>query len=206
MGGSQSAPNDNELTRLLSAAADGNPQAAADLLPLVYEELRGLARARMAGQPADHTLSATALVHEAYVRLVGADADAQHRPGWNGRGHFFAAAAQAMRCILVDRARRYQRDKHGAGFERRQLPAELSDAARDASELVALDEAISALEQVDARKARVVVLRYFAGLSIDEAAEALNLSPATVKNEWLFARAWLHRRLAAPGDDAGVPR
>ena len=188
---------DSELTRLLDAAAGGDVQAASDLLPLIYDELRRLAAGRMAGQPADHTLNATALVHEAYLKLIGPDGDAQDAPRWRGRGQFFTAAAQAMRSILVDRARRYAREKHGGQMGR------ISDAALDAApsadhdalELIAVDEALARLESADSRKARVVTLRYFAGLSIEETAEALDLSPATVKNEWLYARAWLHREL-----------
>lgn len=191
---------DLELTRLLSAAASGDSRAAADLLPLVYDELRRLAAARMAQQPSDHTLNATGLVHEAYLRLIGPDGDAQDRPKFAGREHFFAAAGQAMRCILVDRARRYARDKHGGGRQRIELRDEIPADGRgdeyDALEIIAVDEALKRLEASDARKAQIVVLRYFAGLSVEETAEALALSPATVKNEWLYARAWLRRELS----------
>jgi len=188
-------PN-SELTRMLMAAAEGEPQAAADLLPLVYEELRRLAQSRMASQPADHTLSATALVHEAYLRLVGTEQPSRPGGAWNGRRHFFAAAGQAMRCILIDRARRYTRDRHGGGLERRPLLDGPPDETRDALELIALDEALKRLESEDPRKARIVELRYFAGLSIEDTADTLDLSPATVKNEWMYARAWLHRALS----------
>lgn len=196
MGETPKSTANSELTRMLIAAAEGQPQAAADLLPLVYEELRRLAQSRMAAQPADHTLSATALVHEAYLRLVGSENPARTEGAWNGRRHFFAAAGQAMRCILIDRARRYARDKHGGGLERRPLLDGPPDESRDALELIALDEALKRLEAEDPRKARVVELRYFAGLSIDDTADTLQLSPATVKNEWLYARAWLHRALS----------
>ena len=188
---------DTQLTQLLDAAAGGDVQAAADLLPLIYEELRRLAAAKMAGQPSDHTLNGTALVHEAYLKLIGPDGDGQDLPRWRGRGQFFAAAAQAMRSILIDRARRYAREKHGGGLAR-QADAALDDtpgASHDAVELIAVDEALARLEATDERKARVVTLRYFAGLIIEETAEALELSPATVKTEWLYARAWLHREL-----------
>lgn len=191
------ARSDTRITQLLDAAADGDAQAASDLLPLIYDELRRLAAGRMAGQPADHTLNATALVHEAYLKLIGAEGDQQDRPRWRGRGQFFAAAAQAMRSILVDRARRYAREKHGGGVSRKP-EAVLDDTPggeHDAVELLAVDEALARLDAADPRKARVVTLRYFAGLSIEETAEALELSPATVKNEWLYARAWLHREL-----------
>jgi RNA polymerase sigma factor (TIGR02999 family) len=163
------------------------------MLPEVYDELRKLARARLARERQPHqTLQPTALVHEAYLRV------ADQPRTWDRRGHFFAAAALAMRRILVERARHYQRIKHGAGGEHVEVDEALLGADPDLTNMIAIDEALSRLEQIDARKARIVTLRYFAGLSIEETASALDLSPATVKNEWTFARAWLFRALGAP--------
>lgn len=178
------------VTRLLEAAHRGEAGATEELLPLVYEELRRLARGQMRGEAAGgQTLQATALVHEAYLRLVG-DADVQ----WQNRGHFFGAAARAMRRILVERARSRGRLKRGGDRERVEIDPGVLEGA-GATDLVGLDEALNRLEAEDARKAEVVMLRYFAGLSIEETAAAMGLSPATVKNEWTFARAWLKREL-----------
>lgn len=182
-----------DVTLLLDAAAAGDPKAAAELLPLVYDELRKLAAARLAHENPGQTLQATALVHEAYLRLVGS------RPqGWDARAHFFAAAAEAMRRILIDRARRRQARKHGGDLRR----VELDDGAaatepddQAAADLLALDEALRQFEREDPAKARLVKLRYFAGLSIREAAAALGVSPATAKRHWTYARAWLYGRL-----------
>ena len=173
---------------------DGGPGSSRELLPEVYDELRKLARARLArerdgGQA--HTLQPTALVHEAYLRVAGPDQRAQ----WDRRGHFFAAAALAMRRILVERARHYQRLRHGAGGQRVDLDSGIAAADPALTDLVAIDEALTRLEQTDERKAKIVALRYFAGLSVEETAAALDISPATVKNEWKFARAWLYRAL-----------
>jgi RNA polymerase sigma factor (TIGR02999 family) len=171
---------------------DGGPGTSGEMLPEVYDELRKLARARLARerQP-NQTLQPTALVHEAYLRVTG---DQEGRR-WDRRGHFFAAAALAMRRILVERARHYQRVKHGSAAERVDLDSAMLRADPGLTDLVAVDEALTRLEQVDPRKAQVVSLRYFAGLSVEETAAALDLSPATVKNEWAFARAWLYRAL-----------
>jgi len=171
---------------------DGGSGTSGEMLPEVYDELRKLARARLARerQP-DQTLQPTALVHEAYLRVAG---DGPERR-WDRRGHFFAAAALAMRRILVERARHYQRIKHGSGAERVDLDSAMLRADPALTDLVAVDEALTRLEQTDARKAKIVSLRYFAGLSVEETAAALALSPATVKNEWAFARAWLYRAL-----------
>ena len=159
----------------------------------MYDELRKLARARLARERRTHqTLQPTALVHEAFLRV------SSERTRWDRRGHFFAAAALAMRRILVERARHYQRIKHGAGADHVEVDEALLGADPDLTDVIAIDEALSRLEQIDARKARIVTLRYFAGLSIEETASALDLSPATVKNEWTFARAWLFRALGAP--------
>lgn len=178
-------------------AGDGRPGTSDELLPEVYDELRKLARARLARerQP-QQTLQPTALVHEAYLR-VAADRPDQR---WDRRGHFFAAAALAMRRILVERARHYQRIKHGSAAERVELDSAMMRVDPALTDLVAVDEALTRLEQTDARKAQIVSLRYFAGLSIEETAGALDLSPATVKNEWAFARAWLYRALAPLGE------
>ena len=170
---------------------DGGAGTSDEMLPEVYDELRKLARARLARERQPHqTLQPTALVHEAYLRVA---ADDQAR--WDRRGHFFAAAALAMRRILVERARYYQRIKHGRDEDRVDLDSGIMRADPALTDLVAVDEALTRLEQTDPRKAQVVSLRYFAGLSVEETAAALDLSPATVKNEWKFARAWLHRAL-----------
>ncbi len=190
----------HDVTMLLQAVGQGDENAAAQLLPLVYEELRKLAQARMHQESPGQTLQPTALVHEAYMRLV----DSQGKsPRWDGRGHFFGAAALAMRRILVERARHRKRIKHGGGRQRVELgeAAAMTDAP-DGTDLIALDEAMQKLEKMDKRKYDVVMLRYFAGLSIEETASALALSPATIKNEWTFARAWLHREMSA-GESAG---
>jgi|RhiMethySRZTD1v2_1073278.scaffolds.fasta_scaffold456952_2 RNA polymerase sigma factor (TIGR02999 family) len=186
----------SDVTRILSAIEAGDPHAAAQLLPLVYDELRGLAAARMAAEPAGQTLQPTALVHEAYLRLVGG-ADR----GWDSRGHFFAAAAEGMRRIVVETARRKKRLKHGGGRER--VDVELADLPTRLlpDDLLALDEALGGLEQLDPVKAKLVTLRYFAGLTIEQAAEVLNISRVTAHRYWTFARAWLHRQMT--GDEPG---
>ena len=175
---------------------DGGPGSSGELLPEVYDELRKLARARLARErQQNQTLQATALVHEAYLRVAGDGPPRQ----WDRRGHFFAAAALAMRRILVERARHYQRIKHGQGAERVDLDSAILRADPALTDLVAVDEALTRLEQTDPRKAQIVSLRYFAGLSVEETAAALDLSAATVKNEWAFARAWLYRALGPIG-------
>jgi len=183
----------SDVTRLIAAAAAGDRKAAAELLPLVYSELRELAAARMAAEAPDHTLQPTALVHEAYLRLVGPTDE----PRWENRGHFFAAAAQAMRRILVDSARRKRTQKHG-GYRRRvelaDVPAN-SDVADD--ELLALDSALTRFAAVDPVAATVVELRHFGGLSIEDAAAALGLSRATAYRHWTYARAWLRDAIGA---------
>lgn len=170
------------------------PGTSAEFLPEVYDELRKLARARLARerQP-NQTLQPTALVHEAYLRV-----SSQPRE-WERRGHFFAAAALAMRRILVERARHYQRMKHGAGAEHFEFNEEFPSADPELIDVIAIHEALTQLEASDSRKAEVVTLRYFAGLTVEETAGALNVSPATVKNEWMFARAWLFRVLGSRG-------
>ncbi len=175
------------------------PGTSDEMLPEVYDELRKLARARLARERrVGHTLQPTALVHEAYLRVAG-DASRAASPRWDRRGHFFAAAALAMRRILVERARHYQRIKHGNAAERVELDSAMLRVDPALTDLVAVDEALTRLEQTDPRKAKIVSLRYLAGLSIEETAGALDLSPATVKNEWAFARAWLYRALGPAG-------
>lgn len=184
----------NDVTRILAAMEEGDSAAAEALLPLVYRELRRLAAAKLAREPAGQTLQPTALVHDAYVRLV----DVSSPQVWNGRGHFFAAAAEAMRRILVEKARRKQRRKHGGGRQRVDLDA-TDIVSKDRSEtLLALDEALARMEARWPEKARLVKLRYFAGLTIPEAAQALKVSVATAERHWAFARAWLHAQLTAP--------
>lgn len=182
----------SDVTRILSAIEQGDPHAAEQLLPLVYDELRRLAAQRLGQEKPGQTLQATALVHEAYVRLIDVDTP---QP-WNSRGHFFAAAAEAMRRILVEQARRKQSEKHGGGLVRVELPAELEDAPSRGEDLIALDEALSRLEGHDANAARLVKLRYFAGLSHQEAAETLGISRGAADRLWALARAWLLRQLA----------
>jgi RNA polymerase sigma factor (TIGR02999 family) len=185
----------NEVTRILSDLAQGDAQAAGQLLPLVYEELRQLAAARLAEEAPGHTLNATALVHEAYLRLVE-PADAAH---WDNRGHFFAAAAEAMRRLLVEHARRKARLKHGGGRQRVELEAAEALLQTPSEDLLALDEALTRLTAHDPIKAEVVKLRYFAGLTMPEIARSLDLSLATVERYWTYARTWLYAELADEG-------
>jgi RNA polymerase sigma factor (TIGR02999 family) len=182
----------SDVTRLLEAAVSGDPNAAAALLPLVYDELRKLAAARLADEKPGQTLQATALVHEAYLRLVGSTQPQE----WNGRGHFFAAAAEAMRRILVENARRKQAVKHGGGLQRVNL--DQFDALVEAppEDLLALDEALERLTRHEPRGAQFVKLHCFAGLTVEQAAEALGLSRTEAYRLWTFVRAWLHSQLA----------
>lgn len=183
----------SEVTRILEAIGRGDDQAAEKLLPLVYDELRRIARGRMAQERPDHTLQATALVHEAYLRLIG-----NIDQCWEGRRHFFGAAAEAMRRILIDHARSKRSMKRGGSQRRIELDA---DAAANAftesgcDDLLALDEALTRLAAEAPAKAELVKLRYFGGLTIEEAAEALDISLATAKRHWAFARAWLYNEL-----------
>jgi RNA polymerase sigma factor (TIGR02999 family) len=181
----------DEVTRVLAAIESGDPHAAGQLLPLVYDELRRLAAQRLAQEKPGQTLQPTALVHEAYLRLLG-PGEAQH---WDHRGHFFAAAAEAMRRILVESARRKQRLRHGGG--RRRVPLEDVEAVADARAdvLLALDEALAQLAAAAPLKARLVELRYFAGLSVEDAGRCLGVSRATADRWWAYARAWLYDRL-----------
>jgi RNA polymerase sigma factor (TIGR02999 family) len=181
----------SDVTRILSAIEQGDPHAAEQLLPLVYDELRKLAAQKLAQEKPGQTLEATALVHEAYLRLVDTD-KVQH---WNSRGHFFAAAAEAMRRILVEQARRKSREKHGGSFQRVTLDGLELAVELPVADLLPLDEALTALAVRDAQTAQLVQLHCFAGLSLEEAAEALGLSPRTAYRDWAFARAWLYRAL-----------
>jgi RNA polymerase sigma factor (TIGR02999 family) len=178
-----------DVTRILNAVEQGDPTATAKLLPLVYDELRRLASQRLSNESPNHTLQATALVHEAYIRLV----DVDHIQQWKGRGHFFAAAAEAMRRILIDSARRRKAQKRGAGWQQ-QMPEGLAAPERD-EDLIALDDALKKLATSEPLKARLVELRYFGGLASDEAAEVLNISPSTADRHWSYARAWLQAEI-----------
>jgi RNA polymerase sigma factor (TIGR02999 family) len=184
----------NEVTRTLSAIEEGDPHAAEQLLPLVYDELRRLAAEKMAQENPGQTLQPTALVHEAYLRLVDVDRPRQ----WHSRGHFFAAAAEAMRRILVERARRKQSQKRGGDRTRVEFDEANFAATEDSAEVCAVDEALVGLAGADAEAAQLVKLRYFAGMSIAEAAETLNLSPRSADRLWAFARAWLRRAIDGP--------
>ena len=188
----------SDVTRILEAIQQGKPQAAQELLPLVYEELRRLARSKMAQQPPGHTLQATALVHEAWLRLAGSD-----RQQWKGRGHFFAAAAEAMRHILVDSARRKQRARHGGGLQRVDVDEFEIAAAVDDDKLLLVHEALEKLALEDPIRAEVVKLHYFVGLTHAEAAEVLHLSEKTVRRQWNFARVWLYQTIRASDPSVG---
>ena len=180
----------SEVTKILSALEAGDCQAASQLLPLVYDELRKLATHRMSGERAAHILQPTALVHEAYLRLVGPE----NATSWDGRGHFFAAAAEAMRRILIDNARREGREKRGGDRVQLELHDEHPSADQtNADDLLSLDEALIQLEKEDPQLAKLVELRYFAGMTIDDSAQVLGVSPRTVKRNWAYARAWLKR-------------
>jgi RNA polymerase sigma factor (TIGR02999 family) len=177
----------HEVTRILSAIEQGDPQAAEQLLPLVYDELRRLAAEKMAQEKPGQTLQATALVHEAYIRLVDVE-KAQH---WDSRRHFFAAAAEAMRRILVENARRKRGPKHGGAHARQELMEADVAAPEESERLLALDEALTKLAGRDPKVAELVKLRYFAGLTIKQAAEILGVSPRTADHYWAYAKAWL---------------
>jgi RNA polymerase sigma factor (TIGR02999 family) len=179
-----------DVTRMLHAIDRGDPLAAAELLPIVYHELRQLAARKLASERPGQTLQPTALVHEAWLRLVGHD-----DPSWDGRGHFFAAASEAMRRILIENARRKQRVKHGGGLERVDLESVDVACAMPPEELLALDEALIELERVDPTGAKIVQLRFFGGLTPPQIAQTLGLSLATVGRSWAFSRAWLFRKL-----------
>ncbi len=190
----------SKVSHILCAIEDGDPHAAAQLLPLVYDELRKLAAQRLAQEKPGQTLQATALVHEAYLRLV----DGEQTQHWNGRGHFFAAAAQAMRRILVENARRKRRLKRGGDAVREPLDESNLMAPAVPDDLVALDEALSQLTAVDPRAAELVNLRYFAGLTIPQAAEILGVAPRTADFLWAYARAWLLQKIEGDAGDGAA--
>jgi RNA polymerase sigma factor (TIGR02999 family) len=182
----------SDVTRILSAIEQGDPHAAEQLLPLVYDELRKMAAQRLAQEKPGQTLEATALVHEAYLRLVGGGAESH----WNSRGHFFVAAAESMRRILIESARRKRRLKHGGDHQRVDLDSRCLVSAAPSLDLLALDEALCRLAETDAAKAELVKLRFFAGLTMPEAAAALGISLATAERYWTFAKSWLYAELA----------
>jgi RNA polymerase sigma factor (TIGR02999 family) len=187
----------SEISRILDAAERGDTHAADELLPLVYDELRKLAAQRLAQEKPGQTLQATGLVHEAYLRLVaGGDASAPREQPWNGRGHFFAAAAEAMRRILVEQARRKGRLKHGRQHQRVDLESGCLVAEAPTLDLVALDEALGRLADTEPTKAELVKLRFFAGLTMPQAAVALDISLATAERYWTFAKSWLYAELS----------
>lgn len=179
-----------EITQLLAAASAGDRSALDRVVPLVYDELRRLAHRQLAGERPEHTLNTGALVHEAYLKLAGLE-----RLEWRDRAHFFAVAAGAMRRILIDYAVRRRAAKRGGGARHEPLDRVMIAAGERAEELLALDEALERLRALDERQSRVVECRFFAGMSIDETAAALDISPATVKRDWMMARAWLNREL-----------
>lgn len=183
----------SDVTRILSAIEGGDTQAADKLLPLVYEELRLLAGQKLSQEKPGQTLQATALVHEAYLRLCGSE-----RPNWKSRTYFFGAAAEAMRRILVENARRKQRLKRGGGRQRVGLDDRDLVAEPPSADLIALDEALTELARTDKMKAELVKLRYFAGLSLEQAARLLEVSPTTAKRHWTYAKAWLYGRIRSP--------
>lgn len=181
--------SENHITKLLQDA-ESESAVSDELLPLVYDELRKLAAAHMARESPGQTLQPTALVHEAYMRLVG---DTKMR--WDSRGHFFGAAARSMRQILINRANKKKAEKHGGKFVRHELDEAMFTDEPPPDHLIALDAALVKLEKIDPRKGRIVMLRYFAGLSIEDTAKSLEMSVATVKRDWQFARTWLHREM-----------
>jgi len=192
-----SPPSSLDVTRLLVEWNKGNQEAGEALMPLVYEELRRVARRQLFRERLDHTLQSAALVNEAYLRLIRQ----QNMPQWQNRAHFFGVAAQMMRHILVDHARRRLRAKRGAGAPRLSLDSNFALAQKSEVDLVYLDDALNKLSAIDPEQGRLVELRFFAGLSIDETAEVMGVSPATVKREWATARAWLRRELKRASAD-----
>jgi RNA polymerase sigma factor (TIGR02999 family) len=190
----------SDVTRILDAAARGDPHAADQLLPLVYDELRRLAACRLAREALGQTLQPTALVHEAYLRLVDGERRGSSPPAWDNRGHFFATAAEAMRRILVENARRKQSLKRGGGLARQDLDPDRLAAPEAPDDLLALDEALARLAAAEPQVAELVKLRYFTGLTVQEAADVLGVSPRTADAWWAYARAWLRAELQ--GEDA----
>jgi RNA polymerase sigma-70 factor, ECF subfamily len=184
-------PPDHEITRLLESWNNGRQEALDELMPLVYQELRRMAKRYMSSQPSGHTLQTTALIHEAYLKLAD-----NREKNWQNRAHFFAVAGQAMRHILVDHARSHKAEKRGGERQFISLEEVAVISTERAAEVVALDEALQNLTNIDERKARVVELRYFGGLSVEETAEVLKISANTVKRDWSFAKMWLLRELS----------
>ena len=182
----------NDITLILTSIEQGDTKAADKLFPLVYKELRRLAEHKMSHEPSGHTLQATALVHEAYLRLVGSD-----EQKWNSSGHFFAAAAEAMRRILIEKARRKKRLKHGNNREKVELRDGDVVIEPPSNDLIALDEALTKLYEIDKTKAEIVKLRYYAGLTLEQIACILDISPATVKRYWIYSKAWLYSQISS---------
>jgi RNA polymerase sigma factor (TIGR02999 family) len=201
---SDPAPREDPAPTEEQLPPTGRRHAAETLFPVLYDELRRLAEVRLGRERVGGTLQATALVHEAYLRIAGGTGDGSAQQ-WDGRGHFFAAAANAMRRILVERARSRGRLKRGGGRRRVELDSLVIGANDESVDIVALDEAMSRLQQKDARKHDVVMLRFFAGLSIDQVAEALHVATATVERDWNFSKAWLFREIADRSDEDGLP-
>src|SRR5688572_8749295 len=191
-------PSSQDVTEVLAAWGRGDQQALEQLMPLVYRELRRLAHGRLGRERAGHSLQTTDLVHEAFLRLVD-----QQEAGWQNRSHFFAVAAQMMRRILVDYARARRYAKRGGGAEQVELDEAMLVSSERAAEVVLLDEALVSLAEIDPRKSRIVELRFFGGLSIEETAEVLEVSPGTVMRDWTLAKAWLQREISHRGQDAG---
>jgi len=191
----------NDVTRILSEIEQGDPRAVEQLLPLVYDELRRLAAQRLARESPGQTLQATALVHEAYLRLIGSET-----PSWNGRGHFFSAAAEAMRRILIEHARHRNAERHGGGLQRVDLDAVDVPAAAPSQDILALDEALSRLAVEDPTKAELVKLRFFGGLSVEDAGRVLGISRATADRYWSYARVWLYSALNDAGPQPEIPK
>jgi RNA polymerase sigma factor (TIGR02999 family) len=192
------ASDPENVTRLLLEWSDGNQQALEEMLPLIYDELRHLAHNFLYRERPGHTLQTTALVHEAYLKLID-----QRDARWQNRAHFFAIAAQAMRRILIDSARKHVAEKRGGGGEKLSLAEVASISLEPDDNLLALDEALNALADIDLQQSRIIELRYFGGLTIEETAEVMKLSPATIKREWAMARAWLHQALTG-GESMGL--
>jgi len=188
----------NDVTRILSAIEQGDPKAPERLLPLVYDELRKLAAQRLAHESPGQTLQATALVHEAYLRLIGSET-----PSWNSQGHFFSAAAEAMRRILIENARRKRTEKHGGDLKRVELDGVDVPEAAPSRDILAVDEALSKLAAEDPVKAELVKLRYFGGLSVEDAGRVLGISRATADRYWAYARVWLYSELSDGESEAG---
>lgn len=194
-----SSPPQQQVTRMLIDWSNGNREAALDLMPLVYDELRQIARGYLQRERSDHTLQATGLVHEAYLRMVD-----QTQASWQNRAHFFGVAAKVMRRILVDHARRVRAEKRGGDLDKLELHEGLLAAPARRIDLIALDDALVDLAKLDARQSQIVELRFFGGLTTDEAGEVLNVSARTIKREWRIAKAWLRRELITEKHHAAV--